>query len=65
MESLVNKNDSLHWQGWNVAFLEEDANAYMDPKAAYHKGKWHKYTLIENIDGYWKIPRNVIKKINV
>jgi hypothetical protein len=65
MESVVNKNDSLKWNGWNILFLEEDPMAYMNKNALFHMEKWYKTTTIENIDGYWKIPRSVIKKINV
>jgi len=65
MESLVNKNNSLIWQGWDILFIEEDSGAYMDKNGIFYNDKWHKKIIIENKDGYWKIPRNVIKKINV
>lgn len=65
MESLVNKNNSLIWQGWDILFLEEDSNAFMDKDGVFYNDRWHKKTPIENKNGYWKIPRSVIKKINV
>lgn len=65
MESLVSKNNSLRWQGWDILFLEEDSSAYMNKNAMFVDSKWHKATIIANKDGYWKIPGSVVRKLNV
>ena len=56
MESIVNGNPSLKWEGWNVVFLEEDKDANLKKNAAFIDSKWHKRIVFENNGGVWDIP---------
>lgn len=56
MESVVNKNNSLHWDGWTVV------NSYLSDKGrtskfgAYVNGKWHLQTRFTPSKNGWDIP---------
>lgn len=65
MENVVKNNSSMYWFGWDVVFAEEDPMACMAKDAVFKDNKWHKKTLIKNIDGNWNIPDNIARKINV
>lgn len=56
MESIVSRNKSLSWDGWNVVELIKNPGAVFKPNGAFVKGVWHtKNTFIVNQDG-WRIP---------
>lgn len=61
METIVSSCSSLKWDGWNVLFLEEDPTAYMDKNAVFHQEKWHKKTVFSFDDGYWHIPKKILR----
>jgi hypothetical protein len=65
MESIVDSNPFLKWDGWNVVFLEEDPMANMKKNAMFTDSKWHKAIVYENTNGSWNIPDNIIRKGNV
>jgi hypothetical protein len=62
MESIVEGNPSLKWDGWNVVFLEEDSNANIKKNAAFVDSKWHKRIVFENNGGAWDIPDSILRK---
>ena len=65
MESIVNGNPSLKWEGWNVVFLEEDKDANLKKNAAFIDSKWHKRIVFENNGGVWDIPDSILRKGDV
>jgi hypothetical protein len=65
MESIVEGNPSLKWDGWNVVFLEEDRDANLKKNAAFVDSKWHKRIVFENNGGAWDIPDSILRKGNV
>lgn len=65
MEEIVLGNSSLHWDGWNVVYLEKDDNSRMKKQAAFLDSQWHKKIVYENIDGSWEIPDNILRKGSV
>ena len=65
MESIVNGNPSLKWDGWNVVFLEEDRDANLKKNAAFVDSKWHKRIVFENNGGAWDIPDSILRKGDV
>lgn len=65
MESIVNSNPSLKWDGWNVVFLEEDRDANLKKNAAFVDSKWHKRIVFENNGGVWDIPDSILRKGDV
>ena len=65
MESIVEGNPSLKWDGWNVVFLEEDKDANLKKNAAFVYSKWHKRIVFENNGGVWDIPDSILRKGDV
>lgn len=65
MESIVEGNPSLKWDGWNVVFLEEDKDANLKKNAAFVDSKWHKRIVFENNGGAWDIPDSILRKGDV
>jgi hypothetical protein len=65
MESIVNGNPSLKWEGWSVVFLEEDKDANLKKNAAFVDSKWHKRIVFENNGGAWDIPDSILRKGDV
>ena len=65
MESIVEGNPSLKWDGWNVVFLEEDKDANLKKNAAFVDSKWHKRIVFENNGGAWDIPVSILRKGDV
>jgi DNA modification methylase len=65
MESLVNTNPSLKWEGWNVVFTEKDSNSFLKNNAAFVDSTWHKKIVFENNNGVWDIPDSILRKGNV
>lgn len=65
MESIVNGNPYLKWDGWKVVYLEKDPMADMKKTAMFHNSEWHKAIIFENNDGSWNIPDSILRKGNV
>lgn len=65
MESIVEGNPSLKWEGWDVVFLEEDGDANLKKNAAFVDSKWHKRIVFKNTGGAWDIPDSILRKGDV
>jgi hypothetical protein len=62
METIVENNDSLSWNGWTVIESKANATGWMKADGAFVKGKWYtqkRYSL--NEDG-WTVPAKLAKK---
>jgi hypothetical protein len=56
MESIVSRNKSLSWDGWNVVELIRNPGAMFKANGARVKGVWYnKNIFIVEQDG-WRIP---------
>jgi hypothetical protein len=56
MESIVNKNNSLHWDGWTVVNSQLSDKGRTSKFGAYVKGKWHLQTRFTPSKNGWDIP---------
>lgn len=62
MESIVENNDSLSWNGWDVIESKVNSTGWMKEDGAFVNGKWYtqkRYNL--NEDG-WTLPIKLAKK---
>jgi hypothetical protein len=41
METIVDNNESLSWDGWNVLEAKKSPMAWMQPNAQFIKHEWH------------------------
>lgn len=63
MEEIVNKNNNLSWDGWDVVFLAQDDYAeflhegYFDKQA----NKWYRKTIYSCGSNGWEIPDSVLQ----
>lgn len=61
METIVAKNKSLSWEGWNVVELTESHGAMFKPEGVFFKGSWFiKKTFVPDRDG-WKVPNKYVR----
>lgn len=61
MESIVDKNKNLSWEGWDVVNLQKSPGAIMSPEGAYVNGSWYlknKFVLSET---GWDIPNKFMR----
>lgn len=61
MEKIVNNNNSLSWEGWNVVELVKSKTAMFKTNGVFVNGSWY----IKNIfsvdrDG-WRIPNKYMR----
>jgi hypothetical protein len=62
METVVENNKSLSWDGWTVVELKKSAMAWMKPNAKFINNEWYVANRFDaNIDG-WNIPAGLVKK---
>ena len=60
-EKIVENNDSLNWDGWNIIQLTKSPTAWMKPQGIFKNGEWYlqkKYTV--SADG-WEIPVKFVR----
>ena len=61
MEEIVDNNQSLVWDGWDVVHLKQSDRGATAPNGIRIKGKWYvKTTYTPNRDG-WTMPDRLIK----
>lgn len=61
MESIVQRNHSLSWDGWDVVELKKSPTAWMKLNGAFVNGSWYlKNTFSINRDG-WSIPHKYVR----
>jgi hypothetical protein len=61
METIVENNADLHWNGWDVVEIRKAPTGWMKPDGVYMHGEWHtqRYYII-NEDG-WNIPSKFVR----
>lgn len=62
MESIVDGNRRLSWEGWDVLLRLPDYSAWKKRDGVFISGKWYiqkRYPITEN---GWSIPEGLLKK---
>lgn len=61
MESIVQNNNSLSWDGWDVVELTKSPSAWTKPNGAFINNSWYfKNTFTIDRDG-WSIPDKYVR----
>lgn len=59
MESIVDNNNSLSWDGWTVIEQKTSPAAWMNKDGAYKNGKWVLQKRYELSTDGWTIPNKL------
>ena len=61
METIVENNEDLHWDGWNVVELRKSPTGWMKPNGVYANNGWNlrKFYNLE-YDG-WDLPSKFVR----
>lgn len=62
METIVENNKSLSWDGWTVVESSPFKTAWMQPNAIFKNGKWFVTNRFEAGKDGWNIPSKLVKK---
>jgi hypothetical protein len=62
METVVENNKFLSWDGWTVVELKKADMAWMKPNAKFIKGEWFIANRFDVNEDGWNIPANLVKK---
>jgi hypothetical protein len=62
MESIVNANPNLQWDGWNVVKYSVNANAMYSVDGVFKDGKWLKKKVFPITETGWHLPNNIGRK---
>jgi hypothetical protein len=60
-ETIVENNNSLTWDGWNIIQLTKSPTAWMKPEGIYKDGLWYirkQYSL--SAEG-WELPGKLVR----
>lgn len=61
METIVNKNKSLFWDGWTVVHTFRSDKGRTSKYGAYINNKWHIVKRFDPSRNGWDIPDRIIK----
>lgn len=61
MESLVDYNRSLSWDGWDVVELIKYPNAMYKKNGCFKEGKWYLKNVFPVKENGWSIPKKYIR----
>lgn len=64
-EELVSKHPELSWDGWNITWIYENPDGYMDKRGIFNEGKWCIKEVYAYENNGWNIPNKVLKRHNV
>jgi hypothetical protein len=62
METVVENNKSLSWDGWTVVELKKSAMAWMKPNAKFINNAWYIANRFDATADGWNIPASLVKK---
>lgn len=62
METIVDNNESLSWDGWTVLEAKKSPSAWMQPNARFIKNEWHTVNRFDITESGWTIPAKLVKK---
>lgn len=61
MESIVNSNRSLSWEGWDVIELIKYPNAMFKKNGCFKDGKWFLKNVFTVSENGWRIPKKYLR----
>ena len=61
MESIVEKNKALSWDGWNVVSLLPNPTGWMRTDGVFVKNKWYTKRVYEITETGWEIPNKLMR----
>jgi predicted FMN-binding regulatory protein PaiB len=61
MESIVENNKSLNWDGWTVVESKKDALGYMKSNGAFINSAWYVQKRYEPTENGWNIPNKLVR----
>ena len=62
METIVENNKFLSWDGWTVVELKKSDVAWMKPNAKFINNAWYVANRFDADRDGWSIPANLVKK---
>lgn len=62
METIVENNKSLSWDGWSVLELKKSITAWSKPNAKFINNEWYIANRFDANEDGWNIPTNLVKK---
>jgi len=62
METIVENNKFLSWDGWTVVELRKSAMAWMKPNAKFVNHEWYTANRFDVSESGWNVPANLVKK---
>ena len=62
METIVENNSVLSWDGWTVLELRKSAMAWMKPNAKFINREWYTANRFDITESGWNIPAKLAKK---
>lgn len=62
MESIVNANKDLRWDGWTVVNSYKSEKARTSKLGAFVSGEWHMQHRYEVSERGWDIPKRFMEK---
>jgi hypothetical protein len=63
MQTIVENNKTLAWDGWNVIQLKASPLADMQINAKFIKGKWYETTTFALSENGWNIPNKLAENV--
>jgi hypothetical protein len=61
MESIVENNDSLSWDGWDVVSYSQSPSAWMKPEGVRKDGAWFIQKRFPISESGWEIPNKLVR----
>jgi hypothetical protein len=61
METIVESNKSLSWEGWDVVLLKKNPAGYMSPDGVFSNGNWYLKTKFALSEIGWDIPSKFMR----
>jgi len=62
METIVDNNKFLSWDGWTVVELRKSDMAWMKPNAKFIDSEWFTANRFDANEDGWNIPASLAKK---
>ena len=62
METIVENNKFLSWDGWTVLELKKSDMAWMKPNAKFINNAWYIANRFDATADGWNIPASLVKK---
>ena len=64
-EQIVENNESLRWDGWNIIHYKKMPTAWMKPQGAFIDGNWYVTKHYNVSEKGWDLPEKLMAKYHV